>query len=436
MSGGEVQEQILLKHVDIFDVRNGTFRDNLDIMIRHNVIRDVGKVGSVGTNSVSHIDCSGKFAIPGLFECHAHLAQLTTMEDETKKAMLRKFVNNGITQVRDVGGPLNILRNMKDSISRGELDGPEIFYAGPMLEKGPLAHAMANKTLPGFTVEINSKEDARNIIKELSDGGASLVKTFNKFDVDVFRFLVTEAKKHKLPVVHDPGKPLFHSIPMDKGIDFGVRCFEHGPAPWDAVLREDIKSERDELLKAKADPERLMAFTEKVFSLGRESISQEKLKNLIDKMIRNSVYFCPTLHAFIYIAGLSPEEILRARELTEDQVARYKKTIEVCGEMGTFFTREMVKRNVKILVGQDGFNPDFTLNEMQLLGAAGLSESEIIKGATIYPAEWLGIAEQIGSISANMMANILILNKNPLENIENLKTAYLVLQNGKVMFRE
>ena len=73
---------------------------------------------------------------------------------------------------------------------------------------------------------------------------------------------------------------------------------------------------------------------------------------------------------------------------------------------------------------------------MELLKEIGLSESEIIKGATIYPAQWLGIADQLGSISPNKKASILILNKNPLEDIQNIKTAQLVLQNGKIVFQE
>ena len=96
----------------------------------------------------------------------------------------------------------------------------------------------------------------------------------------------------------------------------------------------------------------------------------------------------------------------------------------------------MVKQNIKILIGHDGFDSELTFNEMFLLKKCGLSESEIIKGATIYPSEWLGITEQFGSMSANKKANILILNKNPLEDIQNIRTSHMVLQNGKVIFRE
>jgi imidazolonepropionase-like amidohydrolase len=88
----------------------------------------------------------------------------------------------------------------------------------------------------------------------------------------------------------------------------------------------------------------------------------------------------------------------------------------------------------RIIAGQDGYIPRFTLNEMQLLKEIGLSESEIIKGATIYPAEWLGIADRLGSISPNRKANILALSKNPLEDIQNIRTTHAVLQGGKVVF--
>ena len=91
---------------------------------------------------------------------------------------------------------------------------------------------------------------------------------------------------------------------------------------------------------------------------------------------------------------------------------------------------------MKILIGQDGLQPEFTFDEMRYLRELGLTEWEIIKGATIYPAEWLGVADQFGSISQNNKANILILNKNPLEDIQNIKTTHAVLQNGKIAYRE
>jgi imidazolonepropionase-like amidohydrolase len=120
----------------------------------------------------------------------------------------------------------------------------------------------------------------------------------------------------------------------------------------------------------------------------------------------------------------------------DDELDKFKKRFEILYKISRFITKETVNKGVKILVGQDGWNPRFTFDEMQLLEELGLSESEIIKGATIYPAEWLGIADEFGSISPNKKANILILNKNPLEDIQNIRTTHAVLLNGKIVFQE
>ncbi len=429
-----------MKNINLYDVENGTFRNSVDILIEDGLIKEVGRADYGKEDNLTQIDCSHKFAVPGLFECHAHLALLTSQDSETKKQImtdfgtikddelekqvLKEFLAKGITQIRDVGGPIKNLRNLKDRVSNGEFSGPDIFYAGPMLEKSPLVWEGHNKALPGFTVAVNSKQDAKNIIQQISSEGASLVKTFNKFDVDVFKYLVGEAKEHNLPVTHDPGTTLFQSIPMDMGIDFGIKCFEHGKAPWPIVLKDDLKSEHDNLIDA--DPEDKEAFRKKVFSLGPESVSPGKLQQLIDKMLQNNVYFCTTLHAFKYMQARQSEEL--NKEMLDNA--------EVLDKMQYFFTKEMIKQNVKILVGQDGLMPEFTFDEMQYLKQLGLSESEIIKGATIYPAEWLGIAEQLGSVSPGKRASILILNENPLEDIENIKTTHVVLQDGKIAFQE
>jgi len=420
-----MKERILLKNINLFDVENATLRNNVDILIQDGTIKEVGKVNYVDEESLIQIDCSEKFAIPGLFECHAHLAWLTTVEDEVKKQTLKEFVVKGITQVRDVAGPVKTLKKLKDDISNGEFLGPDIFYSGPMLEKSPLTWEENNKFLPGITVAVNSKQDAKNIIQEISNEGASLVKTFGKFDVDVFKYLLDEAKDHNLPVTHDPGPTFFHSVPMDRGIDLGIRCFEHGKSPWYVVLKDDLKAEHDDLIDA--DPGAKETFINKMFSLGAESISKTKLRRLIDKMLENDVYFCPTLHVFKHNA--EHPEIYR-----EDELDKFKKRFEIMYGISRFITKEIINQGVKILVGQDGWNPQFTFNEMQLLKDLGLSEPEIIKGATIYPALWLGIADQVGSVSPNQKANILILNKNPLEDIQNIRTTHAVLLNGKTVF--
>ena len=86
-----------------------------------------------------------------------------------------------------------------------------------------------------------------------------------------------------------------------------------------------------------------------------------------------------------------------------------------------------------MLVGQDGDNPAGTLTEMKALQENGVSPTEILRGATIYPARWLGVDGRLGSIAVGRQANLLIVREDPLENISNLDSISVVIQGGLVV---
>jgi len=440
----DMKSHILLKHINLLDVENGVLINDTDILIKDDIIKEIGRAKCRNEESLMQFNCAGKFALPGLFDCHTHLNVLTNQGNEVKKEILKEggieeniqehlekqtlkdFAVKGITQLRDLGGPFNILKDLKDKISRGEYTGPEIFYAGPRLEKNPLTAEANNSRWPGWTIAVDTRQDAENVIQEISGQNGSLVKTFGRFDTDILKYLLDQATKHSLPLTHDSGSTFFHSVPIGTGIDLGIKCFEHGKNLWYVALKDELKSEHDGLVNAQVEVKQ--SFIEKVMSLGTDSISLAKLWTLINKMLENDVYLCPTLHVMKFFAE-KPEVI------SEDEPEKYKKIFEKLYQVGYELTKEIIKGKIKILVGQDGYIPRFTFNEMELLKEVGLPEWEIIKGASIYPAKWLGVADKFGSISPNKKANVLILDKSPLEHIRNIRTTYLVLKDGKVVFQ-
>ena len=385
-----MKKQTVLMNINYFDVENDIMKENMNIFIEDDFIKDITKLTEEYSPEYKIIDCTDKYAIPGLFESHAHLCWLTTFENTEKENTLEQFIKRGITQVRDVGGPFNVLKKLKEEINSNKIIGPEIFYAGPMLEKSPLNWDKFNEELPGFSVPINTKEDVDKIILELLDNKASLVKTFNKFDREIYKYLFEEADKINLPITHDPGAPLFNLIPIDLAIDFGVKCIEHGKAPWPVVLKGNLQKEHNDLLANKSKPEEYMSFAQKVFSLGIDSISKEKLHKLANKMVQNNVYICPTLTVF--------------KEESEDKGTQVM--LKMLDVISSFIIKEFIKLGVKIIVGVDSPMPD-TFQEVRLLRNLGLSEKEIIKGATKYPADWLNVSDKYGYIKTKKKANIL-----------------------------
>lgn len=417
--------RMLLTNLRVFDVATGVMTGQQDVLIEDGHIAALGALGTVPDAVV--IDCTGKYAVPGLFDCHTHVANLHLMGDSTMTATLGRFVDKGITQLRDVGGPLAALQPLRARIESGELRGPDIFYSGPMLEKSPLMWAQRNVATPGFTVAVDSIATADRIVPALVQGGARCMKVFGKFDREVFAHLVSLARAASLPVVHDPGPPLFHQVPIDVSIDCGVGSIEHGKAPWPIVLVDSLAQEQDALTRANADTQQRMAFVAKVAALGIASVSTEKLQAVFDKMIARGVFFCPTLDVFIQMAESSG-----APETAAEPKSQMATILTGMEEVSRFFTREAAARGVRIMVGQDGVFPENTLAEMRHLRDCGLSAAEILKGATIYPAEFLAATDRYGAIAPGRVANILVVEQDPLAAIENIDATFLVLQNGRI----
>ena len=430
-------EKLLLTNVRIFDVTTGTFTKPQNIYIDGGTIYHVGIIWDAPFDG-REIDCRGKFAVPGLFDCHVHLTHLTDSGRDSLAIALKDFVARGVMHVRDVGGPIDVVSDLNHKISSGEFIGPEMFYTGPMLEKSPLTWGDVNETYPNFTVAINSVEDVDSVLPSLAAKGACLVKTFSKMDTAVYHHLAEVAAEHSLKIVHDPGGPLFHSIPMDWATDLGVTSIEHAKAPWPVVLNDSLAEEYDRLMAAPPDPMTSRAFMSKVAGMGVESVSLEKLGQLAEKMKQHGVYLCPTLHVLESMEEMaieSSKEAMQVEQLPEPMLAMIKKGVAGMAAVSRLFVTELSKDSVKMLVGQDGIDPAATFTEMRLLKECGLSEADIIKGATIYPASWLGVDDRIGSIAPEREASMLILDANPLEDITNLESASFVIHKGLMITR-
>jgi imidazolonepropionase-like amidohydrolase len=433
---GTEEAPILLRGLMIFDPVAGAMQGPQDVLIEGSLISAVGRVPDAEGGAIE-IDCSGKYAVAGLFDCHTHLAHLATGSDDSLKAALAAFSAGGITQVRDVGGPIEVLSKMSRRVAAGEIAGPEIFYAGPMLEASPLTWEGMNEDLPGFTVAIDTPEEADSVVADLARQGASMVKTFNKFDPDVYRHLLAAAARCSLRVVHDPGEPLFNAIPMDLAVDLGVTSIEHAKAPWPFALTDDLRRVHDSLLVAGPDQAR-MGFMARVVALDTASVSMERLHQVGRMMIERGAYLCPTLDALLFVEDVAFEqarEQLQTDEVPEPIKGVIRAQISAMQSVSRLCVRELAAQGVKMLVGQDGFEARETFAEMNLLEECGLSQVEIIRGATIYPARWLGVDDRLGSIAPGKEASLLVAAENPLEDVARLAAPSVVIQKGKIIPR-
>ncbi len=430
----EKASRILLASVQVFDVSTGTMTPAQDILIDKGHIVEIGDIKKAA--NARRIDCTGMYGIPGLFDCHTHLAELTTTGDDSLRMQLKGFVTHGVLQVRDVGGPIDVLSRMSRRIASGELTGPEMFYTGPMLESGELTWGERNEELPGFTVAIDSAKDVDSLLPALARQGACMIKSFNKIDQQLYRHVVEVAQRCSLRVVHDPGEPLFNWVPMDVAIDMGVTSIEHAKAPWPVVLKDSLRAIHDKLIGPNGNDMARMALMMEIAKLGIESVSLDRLYALAEKMKAKGAYFDPTLNVLIHLEDAAVEQVktqMGVDSVPPPIMEMIRAQTKAMGDVSRFFVAELAKDSVLILVGQDGDDPTGTASEMKMLQENGLTPTEIICGATIYPAKWLGVDDRLGSIAVGKQANLLVVRRNPLVDIANLDSISVVVQNGRVV---
>jgi len=423
---------IIIKQINIVDVKSGEILKDQNIGISNGRIITINRKSlSSSSDSTIIITGDGKFVIPGLFDCHTHISFLTTKGGDSLNTELADFVHRGILYIRDVGGPIDVMSRLKSRISSGELAGPDIYYTGPMLESGPLTWDAFNKVLPGFTVALDTKADVDSLLPLLAKKGAPLIKTFNNIDSELYPYIVEIAKKNNLKIVHDPGRPFFNRVPIDMALEQGVTTFEHFIAPFSYLLKDEYRAEYNTLSGQDANFHQQTAFISKMTKLGVEFISEERLKTLCALMKDKTAVLCPTLRVFRSMIKDIEEQVLKGK--VNGELTNRKKSMISVIPIGDYIVRMFSANGVKLLVGQDNCEPEGTIEEMVLMSNAGVSNIEVLRGATLYAAEWLEIADKCGSLEQWKTADLVLLNADPLADIANVHDVYRVIQHGRLV---
>ena len=438
-----MNKSLILKNVKIVDTFSGDVLPPLDILVSDLFVQEISENINTDDKCIQELECRDKLVIPGLFECHTHLSALRNQPNEVQKEIfnecemegsfcvgeldrlvLSDFLRFGVTQIRDLGGPVQILRDLKEKLLRNPSAGPDIFYAGPMLEMPPLRAQQMNERWPGWTVAVKSSQDVQNIVESLLEDGATCVKVFGKFEDKVLESLVYHAGRSGLPVTCDPGPTFFHDISVNKGLGLGIRCFEHAKSLWYPALKDELKMEHDEL-KGES-PELQNTFTQRLMNMGTESISISKLGELADMMVESQTLLCPTLNIFRFFSE-KPEVF------NDEEPEKFGPIFAVLFEVGRQIVVELAKHGVRMLIGADSYIPRFTHNEMELLSQNGVKAIEILRGSTLYPAIWLGVDDTYGSVDVGKKANLVILDDNPIDDIKNIRSIFTVIRNGEIV---
>lgn len=419
-------------NVTVVDVTGGALELHRTVVVRKGRIEEVRDSDAAkDKHSGTQVNGTGKYLIPGLWDMHVHMV-FGDWFPHGKEISLPLFVANGITGVRDMGGELEVLEQWRKEISAGALLGPRILMSGPMLD-GPQ---------PRFpsSIAIKTAQDGRRAVDDLQRRGADFIKLQSLIPRDAALAIADEARKQGIPFVgHVPD-----SVRASEASNAGQKSFEHligifeGASPLEDEFIKGAKSEKQFL--STYDPDRAA----KLFAL----------------LAKNQTWQCPTL---VWERG---GNLIELADFAKDNRARYvpaywkdvtwkRFTEQVVHDFNTddlatrrkFVAKELEVVNamhhagIPFLAGTDTPSgvyifPGFSLHEeLQRFVAAGFTPVEALETATVNPAKFLGMEDRLGTIAKGKIADLVLLDANPLDDIRNTQKIAGVVVNGRYLSR-
>ena len=426
-------------------VIDGTGRDPIDdavVLIDGERIDAVFRRGDMDIpEGAQVVDIAGSTVIPGLIDCHVHVGVLADnsflqVEDPASLAdlFMTTLLSHGVTTVRDTGNfnPDEIFRTFKE----GRDGWPRFFGAGTILD-GPADPPAPWRWLAIIDDEASAREETARLV----DAGMDFIKVYVWARLPVLRAVVSEAHRRGVRVAAHVG----HMVTVEEAVKVGVDALEHV-----RVGRELVPAEQqDELTSLPGrilDP--LVGFQPWRYIDPESDLAD----GLIALMAERGTFITPTLTLSQSIlagnteAGTCPAGLDEMPEAVTEQWSQYaypfdysdtdwdQAPVELRNQMA--FIGRAQRGGVNVTAGTDLTNP-FVVpghsmhEELRLLvDGCGLTPMEAIVAGTSRAAELLGQADELGSVEKRKLADLVVLEGDPLDDISNTQRISAVYKGG------
>ena len=421
---------LAITHVTIVDVAGGPSRPDMTVLIKGDLITTLGPSSRVSIpRGTRVVDGRKRYLIPGLWDMHVHFMN-------TGESALPLLVSHGVTSVREMGGRIADTRAWQARMAAGTLVGPRIRTAGPVLESpGYFARVrerderLGGRLVPlvlPYRIAVGDTLQARRAVDSVHKLRADFVKIRTAASREAYFAILAAARRVGLAVAgHAPT-----AVTLREASDSGQRSFEHSIAEQ---MRRVPVSEREALYKRFAANGTWYVPTLVVLSAPRTR-DADVLAMLEDSLGRRDSrrrFMAPPLVDWWRIqVEERMEDTATSRRLAQSWRASYEATLDVI--------RAMRAAGVPILVGTDAGSvmvfPGFSVHdELELLvNDARLTPREALWGATLGPARFFGMEREVGTIEAGQLADLVLLDADPLADIRNTRRIAAVVLRGEL----
>ena len=415
-------KKILIKNGTIIDVENGvSFLGTIEVE-GHKIKRVIGESDAL-PEGIETIDAKGKYIIPGLIDMHCHI----------NERFAPHFVASGVTTIRNTAGNVLLLKNLIEKPD--DAPTPRIYASDRMIDGTP---GQWGSTSYGNLVT-DDPEEARKEVRRQVEVGAKFVKLYGWVKRDVMAAAVDEAKKFNLEVAIDLANS--KDLTALDAAELGVTWFEHASGFAHAMYKGW----------------NLFVDKEEEWShIDWENPDQEKIKEFCKKMLAYNVKLCPTMvvldQPMKYPDFWSPKNIvIESASKINYMMDYWKEHTEIIDILKSSsakinnFTKAVAKiyydMGGTVVAGSD--TPAFVYTypgmalhrELELFVEIGFTELEALQAATVNAAKSINLHD-IGSIQEGKIADLVILNNNPLENIKHTQDIEFIVKGGKVYNQE
>jgi len=386
---------ILFKNARVITMKGDEVIENGDVLVVNNRIKDVGKTGTLTVPSgTKEIDCTGKTITPGFVDTHAHMWPFWGLQ-KNSVWMYAANLAYGVTTTRDPQTGTTDVLTYGDMVNAGQIPGPRIYSTGPGV---------------GFWMyNLKDLEQTKSVLKQYSKYyNTQYIKMYLVGNRQMRQWVIMAAKEQQLMPTTEGG--LDYKLNMTQLFD-GYPGHEHAIPIF--PLYSDVT----------------------------KTIAESKMAVTPTLLV---AYGGPWAENYYYTTE-SPLKDLKLNRFTPYEELSSKARRRAGGLGGWFTPDDHVfqkhAQGIKSLVDKGGLAGIGSHGQLQGLGyhwemwsvgSGGLSPFQTLQVATIFGATALGLDKELGSLEAGKLADIVIMNENPLINIRNTNTIFYVVKNGRL----
>lgn len=410
--------------VTVVDVEKGALIPNQTVLIMNDRVDKIGLQGEMPIPSDAQVvNGHGLYLIPGLVDAHVHYfdAPITG----------RVLIANGVLLVRDMGMPNEYILPLRDELNQGKILGPEMIATGYILDGDP-------PMIPQISMGIKTPEEAKMAVRKQADAGVDMIKVYSILEKDVFLAILAEADACGLKVVgHVP-----ESIYIEDAAAAGLDSAEH----WFGF--EKI------IARLLGEPVRLTfsGMSSQMHYFDRlDEVDPAMLEKVYQNLRESGLTVVPTVVTFKNFPSqhtLEAANILHGEYITSElfniwrsQWSGQSNIPESIWQNWARMVAGMHRSGIPLMVGTDlmvpGIVPGFAVHdEMEIWQEAGIPAVDILRSATLIPANFMGLGDRLGSIREGKTASMILLRGNPLQDIRNAQQIEGVFLRGVYYDRE